>query len=228
MLIHYNNCTSDNMDLEKYKALSPTEKIEMKIAQHNIFSVEINAIISRRGSKISELENKLAKERHDALQQEVWICDNDVYKIFYEELPADVPNRTEILEKIEVANVALWVYDQGMPIGINKSGEDEYKALSPHNKVEWKIAEQNILDIEIKAIGKRRRSKKISEIEKKLLQEREREVVRSMCACFEEIWRVSWNELPMDAPNREELDGRIKAANITKSRYDSLQRANTS
>ena len=204
---------------------TPSETIERKLAERNALIVESNSLKSIRLSKNnSELEKKLAKEYYDYLNYKVLICDKEIYIFFYEELPADSPDRDEILEKIETEGVQLWTYKSDIPIKLNTLTMDAeaYKALSYRKKVERKIAEHNILNAGITNIVTRHKAKEITDYEIALLKEREYELKGLILACIKEIWNFDWDVIPNDAPDRKELNDKIKAMNITQSRRNSI------
>ena len=206
---------------------TPLETIERKIDERNVLIVESNALNTLRLSKNnSELEKKLAKEYYDYLNYKVLTCDKEIYRVYYEELPADSPDRAEILDKIETEGVQLWTYKSDIPFKPNTltMNAEAYKALSYREKVERKIAEHNILDAGITNIIKRCNLKKskrkfeITEYEIALLKEREYELKGLLLACIKEIWSLDWDVPPGDKETRQ----RIKAINVTQPRYNSI------
>jgi hypothetical protein len=205
---------------------APVTTIEQKLAERNVLIVESNALNTLRLSKKnSVLERELAKEYYDYLDYKVLVCDKGIYRVFYEEIPADSPERAKTLDKIEWGGVASWTYKSEIPIKQNPMMDVEaYKALSYSEKVERKIAEHNILDTVTKAITVRRKAE-ITEFESKLLNEHEFDLTGLTLACIKEIWHVSWGEVPQYSPDAKEIDKRIEEANITQQRYDSINNA---
>jgi hypothetical protein len=204
---------------------TPLTAIERKLAERNVLTVEINAIMSLRTSKKNtELERKLGKEYYDFLEYKVLTCDKEISKVFYEELPVDLPDRGELLDIIETEGVELWTYKSDVPVKPNTLTMDAeaYKALSYREKVERKIAEYNIMDYEINAIRLRCKAKKINEHETQLLVARESELTMSLIFCIKELWRISWDEVLQGTQEDNDVLQRFKEANITKKRNDEL------
>jgi hypothetical protein len=216
-------------DIIVYMILSetcaPLESMERKIDERNVLIVESNSLKSIRLSKNnSELEKKLAKEYYDYLNYKLSICDKEIYRVFYEELPADSTDRAEILENIETEGVQLWTYKSDVPVKPNTltMNAEAYKALSYREKVERKIAEHNILNAGITNIAIRRNAKEITDYEIALLKEREYELKGLILTCIKEIWNFDWDVIPNDAPDRKGLNDEIKSMNITQARYNSI------
>jgi hypothetical protein len=206
-----------------YESLSPLDKIEYKIAEHNTINVELNAVSSLNITmKFSEMEKKLSKERYELLQYNVSACDKEIYRVFYQEIPRDSPYRTELQEKIEYSGVAVWAYSSQISIKQNDITTEEYKALSYREKIERKIAEYKIINAENVAVIRRAKSNEISETEKKFLKKRELELEKIILSCIQEIWRVVFDEIPASAPDAKELDKLVASAGITQERYDKV------
>jgi len=204
---------------------TPSDMIDRKLAERNVLNTEINALNTLRLSKKNtELEKNLAKEYYDYLYYKVLICDKEIYRIFYEELPADSPDRDDILDKIECVGVEQWTYKSDVPVKSNTLTMDieTYKSLSYREKIEQKIAELNILDAGINAIKLRCKAKKINEHETKLLAARESELTMSLIFCIKELWRISWDEVPQGTQEDKEFLQRFKEVNITKEKNDEL------
>jgi hypothetical protein len=206
---------------------APVTIIEQKLAERNVLIVESNALNTLRLSKKnSALERELAEEYYDFLDCKVFACDKEIYRVFYDELPADDPNRAEILDKIECEGVQLCTYTSKSELKVLQNplimNAEAYKTLSYSEKVERKIAEHNILDAGITNIITRSKSKKITEYEIKLLTAREYQLKGLILTCIKEIWRLDWDVIPEDAPDIKELNRKIEAINITKARYDSI------
>jgi len=217
--------------MTKDEICTPSDKIDKKIDERKVLTLETNALNSlRKNKKTNELEKRLAKEYYDYLDNKVNICDKEIYRIFYEEIPVDSPDRANILDKIESEEVELWTYKSEIKVVPNPLNMtlEAYKALSYREKVDRKITEDKVLSAGVRAITKvnesikKGKAKNISEYEAKLLQEREYELKGLILASINEIWRLDWDVIPQDAPDRTEILDKIEAAAMTKSRYDSI------
>lgn len=95
------------------------------------------------------------------------------------------------------------------------------EAVTPQVTIEQKLAERSVLITEINALNKLRLSKKNTEFERKLAKEYYDYLQQKVLFCDKEIFRVFYEEIPVDALFRAKLLEDIEFSDVQLWTYKS-------
>jgi len=210
----YNNYAVMKMKND-YEWLSPQDKIEQKIRELNTLNVELNAVSSLDATmKLNELEKKLKKARKDELQDNIYACEKDIYRVFYEETPDEAEYRNNLRAKIEFSGVSVWAYKTNWLPDADKMRiyDEQYEVLTIQDKIDWKLAEHKAVLPEVTALIRWNKSKKINDIQKEAIKSRLSMLFRLLHRYEDCVVNFSWCPAMEKAHNRKEYDDKISVA----------------
>jgi hypothetical protein len=138
---------------KEYDNYSPSKKIEIQIAMHNAFSLELKAIEQiYKIEKVDKLEQKIIDYHQNFLRKKIWLCEETINNI-YNNLKEDDPSRNKIFKKIKAAKINTWPY--GVPNIQIEMPKGEIDALNPADKIKALIMYSNLFELELEEIEKR-------------------------------------------------------------------------
>jgi hypothetical protein len=194
-----------------YKKFSSEKRIKIQLAKRNVFNLELDAVEKMRTSrKLNELEKEILKYQQNYLQENVWLCDREIYYLY-----DNNPINKRICKKMEDANVPKWPYIAGIPTLETKIDFSKYE---PVDAVKALIIIINILKQRAETIEKKLdKSLKLPKI-----NEYERSFLAYRLSCLKAELRINCNEIynfcykyvPNDYPYWTELLEEIQDAEI--------------
>lgn len=182
--------------LNGYDTYSPKKKVEVGVAYRNVLTLQLNAIAKWQVSKdMDECEKTISDYVHDLIRYHIYRWDQKILSV-YKEVRPDAPYRSELRAKIEAANIKSGI----MPAPLNKLNLI-YDELAVQNKIKYKIVQRSLYSAECDMILKF--FHKLSGYDKLIAHSICAERTMLVVAVDKEIYRLYYEKLPKDYPDRK-------------------------
>ena len=177
-----------------YSKYPPDTKLGVQIVKYGVWNVEINSIKRLlESTKITKMEKLLLEDHQNILQKEAWECRGEAYRL-YEEVLTN-PAIDKVLEEEVGAHNSL-----ELPVTKRNIDFEKYVTLSPVERIHLLISQQNMLEMEMFALGKRRESLQLIEGEKQFLNYRIKILEKCISIISECITLTFYQYFKRDSP----------------------------
>ena len=191
---HDNKVKQYSESCAAYSKYPPATKLEVQMIKYSVWNVEINSIKRLlESTKITEMEKLLLEDHQNILQKEAWECRDEAYRLYEEFLPN--PRIYKVLEEEVGAHNSL-----DLPVTKRNIDFEKYVTLSPVEKIHLLISQQNMLEMEMFALGKRRESLQLIEGEKQFLNYRIKILKKCISIISECITLTFYQYFKRDSP----------------------------
>lgn len=209
----------------RFETYSPKKKIEIAITFHYLFNMQINAVETWRMSRqMDKYEKTFADGIYNALQYKLSLCDRRILNIYYKEIKEDAPYKSDILKKIQSANICKQTYNSGIkPLLLDDfilkyTNEEQLQ----EDRIRYLIAFRSLTSAECDMIKKVNNPRKLYDYEKIIYDStfafKTMEVVKT-----DNLIHIVYNNLPEDYPYRKELIEKMESENVSDKGVDATE-----